>query len=344
MKAAKVHYIHSLSYRARDKLAGTFVLVALILILGLFISKVNFSTIFDPIVNYRAVMKNAQGIKVETAINISGINVGKVNDIYLGDHNEVNIHFFVYKKYQTLVRADSVGEVSRLSLVGDNIIIIKAGSPHQPMLEDHANFKIKEPEETDSLSLAEITPTIKKFTVIIKQLSEILDAVDPKVIKDNSQNLQTILTDFRKLTNQVSEGKGAIGRILYDKNQEQHLVNSLALIEKSLSGVAQRVEQTGPIIANANQLALESKKLIGDAGQLSSESQRLIADVRNSVSKVDQLLITLPRLISSTESMLHVTERTLNELQPVHVILDNKFWPFSSDAHPVEKSKKGGAQ
>lgn len=150
MKSAKIHYIHSLSYSARDKIAGAFVLVALILVLSLFASKVKLSKIFDSVVNYQAVMKNAQGITAETAINISGLDVGRVSDIYLGNNNSVNVHFFVYQRFQSLVRADSTGEISRLSLVGDNIITIKAGSPDLPMLPDNAIIQIKEP---DSLCL-----------------------------------------------------------------------------------------------------------------------------------------------------------------------------------------------
>lgn len=333
MKTTKVHYIHSLSYRDRDKLAGTFVLIALLFVLGLFSSKVNISRIFAPVVNYQAVMKNAQGIKVETVINISGIDVGRVSDIYLGNNNAVNVHFFVYKKFQSLVRADSTGEISKPSLVGDNIIIIKAGSPGQPMLTDNATIQIKEP---DSLSLTEIMPAVKKVTLMITNLSHIFEAFDPNVIGNSGQDIQTILTDIRKISDQIAAGKGSLGRMLYDKKQEQHVANSLALIEKSLSGISQRVEELQPIIANVTQLAMESKLIVENAAKLSSESQQLIVDARRSVNKVDQQLNHLPTLISNTQSILQSTERTLNGLQPVHVFIDNSIWPLSSSTHPVD--------
>ena len=337
MKTTKIHYIHSLSYRDRDRLAGTFVLIALLFVMGLFASKVNISKIFAPVVNYQAVMKNAQGITVETVINISGIDVGRVYDIYLGNNSEVNVHFFVYKKFQSLVRADSTGEVSRLSLVGDNIIIIKAGSHGQPMLTDNAIIHIKEPIVTDYLSLAEITPAVKEFTSMITNLSQVLDAIDPKAIKDSSQNIHTVLADLRKLSNQVTEGKGSLGRILYDKNQEQQVVNSLALLEKILSGISQRVEEAQPIIVNANQLVLESKRLVEDTAKLNSESQQLIVDARRPINKVDQQLNHLPPLMNSAQSILQSSEHTLNGLQPVHVFIDNRIWPLSSSPHPVER-------
>jgi len=333
MKSAKVHYIHSLSYSARDRLVGTFVLIALLFLLGLFVSKVNVSKIFDPVVNYQAIMKNAQGITVETTIKLSGLDVGSVYDIHLGDNYEVNVHFFIYKRFQPLVRANSTGEVSRLSIVGNNIIIIKAGSPDQPILAENAIIRIQEP---DYLALTEITPAIKQFTSMITHLSQVLAAIDPQVIKTSSQDLQSVLADLRNISDQVTGGKGSIGRILYDKNQEQQVVNSLALIEKTLTGISQRVDEVQPIIANANQLAIESKLLVENATKLSLESQQLMANISKSVTRVDQQLNELPILINSANTVLQSTEHTLNGLQPVHVLIDNSIWPGSSNPALVD--------
>ena len=335
MKSTKVHYIHSLSYSARDRLAGGFVLVSLLMVLGLFASNAKSSKIFDRVIHYQASMKNAQGISAETIINISGIDVGRVSDIYLGDSNKVNIHFFVYKKFQGLVRADSTGEVSKLSLVGDNVIIIKAGSPNLPMLPDDAIIPIKEPLVTDYLTIAEITPALKKFATLITDLSQLIDAIDPKVVKDSSQNLQTVLSDLRNLSVQVAEGKGSLGRIFYDKKQEQSVANSLLLLEKTLAGLSQRVNETQPMLANVNKLAVESKRMLTDATKLSSESRQLIVDVRRSIDKVDQQLNHLPELINNTQSVLEASEQTLKGAQSVHVFIDNKIWPFTSSTEPA---------
>lgn len=336
MSSAKIHYIHSLSYSARDKLVGSFVLLALILVVALLVSKVNFLKIFDSVVNYQAVLKNAQGITNETVINIAGIDVGRVYDVHLGNDNEVRIHFFVYQRFQSLVRADSVGEVSKLSLVGDNIIIIRAGSPSQPMLSDDAMVTIKEPVVTDYLTLAEITPAIKKFTSMMTNLSQLMDTINPKAISESSQDLPIILANLRQFTNQIVSGKGFLGHILYDKDQQQYLLNSLVLLEKTLSGISQRVDEAQPVIANVNQLLMESKKILEDTTKLSSESQQLMVDVRRSVNKVEQQLNHLPILIDNVQSVLQTTEDTLEGTSPVHILIDNNIWPFSVPAHAKE--------
>jgi len=312
-------------------------LVALLIVLGLFASKVKSLKILDRVVHYQTFMKNAQGISPETIVNISGIDVGRVTDIKVSDNNKINIHFFVYKNFQDLVRTDSTGEVSKLSLVGDNIIIIKPGSPNLPMLPDDAIIPIKEPLVTDYLTIAEITPALKKFATLVDNLSQVIDAIDPKVLKDSSQNLQTVLTDLRSLSDHVADGKGSLGRFFYDKKQEQSIANSLLLLEKTLAGLSQRVNETQPMLANVNKLVVESKRTLTDATKLSSESRQLIVDLRRSIDKVDQQLNLLPGLISNTQSVLESSEQTLKGAQSVHVFIDNKIWPFTSSTEPANK-------
>ena len=145
------------------------------------------------------------------------------------------------------------------------------------------------------------------------------------------------MADLRDLSDQVTEGKGSLGRIFYDKKQEQSLANSLLLLEKTLSGISQRVNETQPMIANVNKLAVESKRMLTDATKLSSESQQLIIDVRRSINKVDQQLNHLPDLINNTQSVLESSEQALKGTQSVHVFIDNKIWPLSSSTEPANR-------
>jgi hypothetical protein len=168
--------------------------------------------------------------------------------------------------------------------------------------------------------------------MLIGDLSQLIDTIDPELIKDSSQNLQTILADLRSLSNHVAEGHGSVGRIFYDKKQEQSIDNSLLLLEKTLSGIFQRVNESQPIIANANILALESKRMLADATKLTSESQQMLVDMRKSIYKVDQ---QLPVLINNIQSVLESSEQTLKGAQSVHVFIDNKIWPLSSTVKPA---------
>ena len=315
MKSSKVHYTHSLDYTARDRLVGGFVMIAIVAVIGLFMVKVKSSRLFDETINYQTFMKNAQGISTETIINISGIDVGKVTSLNIAGNNKIHITFFVYKDFQKLLRADSTGELNKLSLVGNAVIIIKAGSPELPMLPNNAVIIVEEPVTTDDL-IAGITPVIKNLESLIGDLSKIINAIDPKVVKNSLHNVEALLVNVRELSDHVSEGKGVLGSILYDKRQQQSVNNSLLMLEKSIRGISQRVKETQPLITNVNKLSLESEKMI--------------IDVRQSVKQLDEDIKLLPSLIESTQAILDESEQALKGIQ--------KVWPLSATLKPENKA------
>lgn len=314
MKPAKVHYTHSLSYDAKDRLVGAFMTIAIIAMIGLFVAKVKSSKIFADVVHYHTYMKTAQGISTETIVNISGIDVGKVSSLDIDDHNRIHIDFFVYKDFQKLLREDSKGELNKLSLVGNAVIIIKAGSATKPMLQDGAVVSIEEPVTTDDL-IAGVTPVIKDMESLIDNLSKIISAIHPDAVHGSTEDLRGILGNVRGLSDHVNQGKGSLGRILYDKNQEESVNNSLLLIEKTLAGISARVNETQPLLDNVNKLTVQSQKMMGD--------------VHKSVLKVDKQLDQIPVLLNSgqtvlknTQSVLDTSEQTIKGVQ--------KVWPLSS--------------
>jgi phospholipid/cholesterol/gamma-HCH transport system substrate-binding protein len=318
MNPAKVHYTHSLSYSAKDRLVGMFMMVAIVAMIGLFIAKVKTSKMFADVVHYHTYMKTAQGISTDTIVNISGIDVGKVSALDIDDNNRIHIHFFVYKDFQKLLRTDSKGELNKLSLVGNAVIIIKAGSADKPILPDGAIINVEEPVTTDDL-IAGVTPVIKDLETLIDNLSKIISAINPKAVQETTHDLRAVVGNVRELSDHVNQGKGSLGRILYDKNQEQSVNNSLLLIEKNLAAILQRVNETQPVIENVNKLSVQSQQMMGD--------------VRQSLHKVDKQLDQIPSLLNNgqsvlknTQSVLDTSEQTIKGVQ--------KIWPLSSALTP----------
>jgi phospholipid/cholesterol/gamma-HCH transport system substrate-binding protein len=311
MKSAKVHYIHSLSYSAKDRLVGSFVMMAIVAMLGLFAAKVKSSKMFAEVVHYHTYMRNAQGISTDTIVNISGIDVGKVSSLDIDDNNKIHINFFIYKDFQKLLRTDSKGELNKLSIVGNAVIIIKAGSPNKPMLPNGAVINVEEPVTTDDV-IAGITPVIQDIKSLIADLSAIINAIKPDTVKGTTQDLRAVIGNVRQLSEHVNQGQGTVGRILYDKNQADSINRSLLLMEKNLAGIAERVNETKPLLEQVNKLTVQS----GD----------IMLDVRKSLHKVDQQLDKLPNLVDDTELLLDTSQQTVKGVQ--------KVWPLSSTIPP----------
>jgi phospholipid/cholesterol/gamma-HCH transport system substrate-binding protein len=304
---SNVHYIHFLSQSAREQLVGAFFIIALLAITSIIIAKINSAKMFDEVITYHAYMKNAQGISTETLVNVSGIEVGKVSRIDITDDNKIHIEFFIYKCFEKLIRIDSTGELSKLSIMGNAVIIITAGTPSLPLLSSGSSIKVKEPITTDDL-IEGIKPVINDLESTMSNLAEIVAAIDTQSIKKGSQSLLAIIQNLEHISYQVTSGQGVLGKAIFDQQQAQQLSRTLNNFEKTLTKIDQRINETKPFIENITALG--------------SESRSLVAEVRESLDKINQELKNLPGIVDDTQALIQSTDETVQSIK--------KIWPLST--------------
>jgi phospholipid/cholesterol/gamma-HCH transport system substrate-binding protein len=314
-KQANIHYIHSLSQSAREQLVGAFFIIALLIIGSLIIAKTYSAKLFDETITYHAYMQNAQGISTETLINVSGIEVGKVSAIDIAADNKIHIQFFIYKSFEQLIRTDSTGELSKLSLVGNSTIIINAGSPALPLLADGSTLNIEEPITTNDL-IEGIRPVINNLESTMSNLAKIIAVIEPSTVAETSQRLNNILENIEHITQYVSSGQGMLGKAIYDPQQAKNVTDALKKFNIALVKIEQRVNDTEP--------------LIKDLTQLSIESRAMILELRSSLYKVDKELVHLPSIVNDTQILIKSTQETVKGAQQI--------WPFSATIRQPDKA------
>ncbi len=314
-KTTNIHYIHSLSQSTREQLVGAFFIMALLLIGGLILAKIYSAGMFDETITYHAYMQNAQGISTETLVNVSGIEVGKVSAIDIATDNKIHIQFFIYKSFEQLIRTDSTGELSKLSLVGNSTIIIRAGSPSLPLLANGSTLNIEEPITTNDL-IEGIKPVINDLESTMSNLAKIIAVIKPEAVAETNQRLNSILQNVEHITQYVSSGQGMIGKAIYDPQQANNVTEALKKFNRTLSNIEQRVKDTEP--------------LIKDLTQLSIESRAMILELRRSLYKVDKELTHLPDILDDTQTLIHSTQTTVNAAQRV--------WPLSATLKQPNKA------
>jgi len=306
-KKPNIHYIHYLSQTAKERLVGGFFILSLFIIAGLVGMKVKSSNIFDEVITYHTHMQSAQGISLETLVNISGIEAGKVSSIEITDDNSIHIQFFIYKRFEKLIRTDSKGVLSKLSLIGNSVIMITAGKSSLPLLPSGAEIIIDEPITTNDL-MEGMLPVINDLDSIASYLSDIIAVIEPDSIEASTESIKTILADIEGMTAHISSGQGLVGKALYDTQQAEKVTESLNSTAASLAGVEQRVTEIEPLINSLTALA--------------DESGQLIIDMRASLKKIDAELEHLPEIINNAETLLQSTGETVQGVQ--------KIWPLST--------------
>ena len=286
------HYIHRLSYSAQERLAGTFVLIAVALLAWLLISSQKTQNLFEEEITLYGTMASIQAVDKDTTVIISGLNIGVVSEVNIDDANNVVISMSILKKYQKLIRTDSVAELLnfKFALLGKSVIEISVGSPQLPVIQDGSTLVIKESLNLVKL-VAQFEPVIATLQDSIKKFNEILTAIDPQQVSANIDNLASISNDLKAITKQINQGKGLAGSALYDEKMQQDILNSTAnlkvITEKSLlllDAIQKQVETIPELTEKVKPLLDEADKTIKATQQIWPLSSSMPKDTKQTLT------------------------------------------------------------
>jgi len=161
-----------------------------------------------------AYFPSAEGLRPGSQVSLAGIPAGSIKDVRLSDSRDPNraveLALSIPKKFQHEIRADSVANETTAGLLGETFIDISRGSPDQPELQDGSEIK--------TLQEADIKRIEQNANDVISNLNQL------------SQRLNDI-------TNQITQGKGSIGKLLYDEtfyNRLNQLLNGMQTMVNNL--------------------------------------------------------------------------------------------------------------
>lgn len=308
---SRIHYIHRLSFSARERLVGVFVLAGLAVVIGLMMIKGKTAHLFEERVTFNAVLQQAQGISTQSIVKVSGIEVGRVSAIDISDDNRIHLQFYVLERFHSLIRADSRAELSKLSILGDAIIEVTAGSPDQAIVPEGAFLAIEEPMSMDEL-MAEVTPLMNQIKASLENITQIVSALDPKKVETMAGDTFQTVANLRRITDEIAAGKGNIGQLVFDT----------AIVDQvsgNLNSVQQRIDELAPITAKGSDVAEGVEQLL-------QETRRAVVQVNEALLGISDELTRLPETMGKARRLMETTNETLDGAQRV--------WPLSKSITP----------
>ncbi len=245
----RAHYIHRLSYSAQERLAGTFVLLAVALLVWLLITSQKTQNLFEDEITLYATMSSIQAVNKNTNVIISGLDIGTVSDVNIDDENHVVITMSILKKYQKLIRTDSTAELLdfQFALLGKSVIEISVGSPHLPIIKNNSTLVIKESFNLVKL-VAKFEPVLVTLQESIKRTNEILQAIDPEQVSSNVSNLASISSDIKAITRQIRQGKGTAGNAIFNDDMQKNVLATTANLKIITERTKDILEQTRALL------------------------------------------------------------------------------------------------
>lgn len=310
----KLHYVHRLNYTTQERLVGLFVLAAIVLLIASLAFSRHSSYLFADKFTLHAYMQNAQGVTPETAVRVSGVEVGRVESVDLAEDNRIQVTLRILERFRDLIRTDSVASLNKLSVLGNAVIEITPGDPALPVLADSGTIPVREAASLDEM-IARITPAMENLVAAAERLGAVGAQIEPGTVTAAMQDMAATTANLRDITARIRAGEGAAGRLLADEKFSADLAETLEGTLTALKLTSQRLEELRPVLDN-------TRDATGELPALIAESRELAAQLNVTVSALNRQVEQLPDMVLRTRALMDEAERTLRAIQ--------NTWPVSS--------------
>ena len=317
----RVHYIHRLSYTTRERLVGAFVLIAIALMFIALLFNQQTARLFESKFTLQAYIHNAQGINTGTPVVVSGLNVGTVSATGITPGNRISLTMRILEKYHRLIREDSRAKLSQLSLLGNATIEISAGSPDKPIIPNGATIPLAEPLSLNQI-MAQVVPVLQDVKVTLAKIGAVSSQIDPKEVGSVVHNLAVASTNLNAISTQLASGRGAAGKLLYDRKTAAIVTNAIQALAGTLRETQANLKTIQPLLDNASAASADLPALI-------AQSRKLVTQLNTTMGTVNYQLQALPDMVVRTRQILDDTDQTLQAIQ--------NTWPISSSVPKPSK-------
>lgn len=223
-----------------------------------------------------SVIDRADGIRVDTAVTLAGIPVGRVSEFSIGRDNRILVVMEIERRYLDKIRADSSATLLR-PLFGNSQIDISMGSEGQPQLADGGEIRLGRRAEISDI-VADLPELLAKFDTILinlERLSGDLSRADGR-FQQSVESLHVGLERFNRVMIDAQQAAAAAARVTSGAQVTLASMDAaLAKFDKSADAFARVVEQAGDGLTGLPEIMETMQQTAGDMRAVAAEVRRL---------------------------------------------------------------------
>jgi len=270
--------------RKRSLTVGLFVLIGLIILVAGILVLGTQQNKFSKNLVVTTYFHDVKGLKVGNNVWFSGVKVGIVKEIKFQSIDDVKVIMHIEEKSSQFIREDVVTKLGSDGLIGNAIVNLVGGTDQAPPIKDGAVIKSVTGTDTDAMFAT---------------------------LQTNNENLVEITKNFAVLSQQMVEGKGAVGALMTDSTIALSLKSSVNSLNKVMTDVNK---------ASGN-LAVLMDKLNSNQGLIHdlTTDTAVFASLRASASQLQDVTTTASTLMEN----LNTTSARLNDKDNAIGVLTN---------------------
>lgn len=268
-----------LKFNKFERIAGLFVVIAILGVILTGLSAAIKQGWFEPKVHYSTSFENADGIHQGTIVQMSGLRAGAVESVELESDNKIKVGFYVLGKFQPRIRQNSTVQLIRPFIIGERAMELTVGSDEYPVIPAQSSIKSLETMDlmtlvsgkTMNTYLSKLGGILENMQVMVEAFADknraesvvrVIDRLDPLMKNLNIMTSEVIkLTkaanhddNVQKLLGNLTVTTTEINRILPDLNRQNpelakdlaQMTQNLAVVTKALGPAVKGVESELP--------------------------------------------------------------------------------------------------
>jgi phospholipid/cholesterol/gamma-HCH transport system substrate-binding protein len=303
-----------LQFKTEEKIVGVFVVCTIFLLISAIVLVGRGKGWFKSYVTYYTVFKETYNLQENAAVRLYKAQIGKVKKITL-INDQVRVRLAIQSEYASRIRQDTRTVVESPTFIGSEYVAILPGDREAPVIPEEGDIPaLPKKSISDILNEFQIEKTAKKFVQAVQDLSDVANTLkDPKgPVFTALDEINQILSNMRKISDDIEAGKGSVGRILRSERMSQNIQNSLDRVES--------------ILTNAD---AASAKIPGTMDKIDQG--------------IDQAKQIEESIYAGAETVKHILETIEKDTQRLKVILSN-MEKGSHDVPRITETAKQGIQ
>ena len=249
-----------------ERVAGLFVLTAAISAVGITIAIGVKKGWFEPKIKLKTFVSSADGLHPGTLVQLSGLQIGSVDDVDLQPGQRVEITFKIIKRFSKHIRQDSVVKVMRPFIIGEKVLELTTGSPDSPKVHENdvliADFA---PDFLEFLGGNKLGSYMQSLDKTMQNLHKLAEAFFSDERSDKIIELFDKMIPLMDEMNVMAREVGVLTKDLnHNKKMDRTLTEFLAL-SKEVNAMLPKISDDVPHLSkNVLQLTKNLNQLTSD--------------------------------------------------------------------------------
>lgn len=247
-----------------------------------------------------ALFNNVQELKIGDRVKMAGVEVGRVEKIELQDEKAKVI---MKMKKDAEVKTDSTATIKYTGLMGQNFVSIDFGTPTATLAQDGAVLKSAEQPDL-SVVMSKIDNVATGVENLTKSFSglKIDQLLGPFIdfMKDNRVPLTTTISNIDQVAAQVSQGKGTVGKLIYDPQLYDSALTTVTNLQSTITDVQSTFAGVKVIVDQVNAGQGTAGKFVKD-DKLYNDTTAAMTNLKEILQKINQGQGSVGKLVNDQE-------------------------------------------